>query len=361
MPTIVEVARHAKVSIATVSNVIRGTKPVSLALQERVRVAIRELDYLPNEIARSLKVKQTRMLGAVLPDITNPFFPEIIRGAEDAAFERGYFLVSANTNEQGGRERRVLSALRSYRVDGILLAPAHGTDFSHIRNTISSGIFVVFLDRAPSNVRTDAVLLDNVRGARDCVRHLIELGHSRIAIITGPQDLQTGQERLRGFRQALREARIPVGENMVREGDFRDESGYRLGKELLRLKKRPSAIFVSNGVMAVGVLKSFEELGIQCPGDIALATFDDLTMDRAFRPHLTSVVQPSYKMGACATSILIDRIEGKLKKPPVVVRIPPTLIIRESTAASTPEKAAEDVERSIFRQTGKKRKAMETP
>src|SRR5487761_1034624 len=131
MPTIIEVAKHARVSTATVSNVIRGTKRVSPALQERVQLAIRDLDYYPNELARSLKVKQTRMLVMVLPDITNPFFPEIIRGAEDRAFERGYFLMSANTDEQIGRERRIIAALRSYRIDGILLASAPGKDMSH--------------------------------------------------------------------------------------------------------------------------------------------------------------------------------------------------------------------------------------
>src|SRR6185437_13866516 len=132
MPTIVEVAKHARVSIATVSNVIRGTRRVSPTLRERVEIAIRDLDYSPNEIARSLKVKQTRMLAMVLPDITNPFFPEIIRGAEDTAFERGYFLLTANTDEQIGRERRIVAALRSYRVDGVLLASASGTDITHL-------------------------------------------------------------------------------------------------------------------------------------------------------------------------------------------------------------------------------------
>lgn len=332
MSTIVEVAKRARVSTATVSNVIRATKPVSPALQERVRAAIRELDYFPNEIARSLKVKQTRMLGAVIPDITNPFFPEIIRGAEDTAFERGYFLLSTNTNEQSSREHRVLSALRSYRVDGILLAPAHGTDQSHVRAAVSSGLSVVCVDRSPVGLRTDAVLLDNVRGALLCVRHLIDRGHSRIAIITGPQDLQTGRERLRGYRHALSEANIPVDTSIVLEGDFRSESGYRLGKELLRLARRPSAVLVSNGVMTLGVLKAFEQMGAKCPEDIAIATFDDLTVDGMIRPHLTAVVQPSYQMGARAASILIDRIEGKLTRPPAVVRVAPTLVIRESTA-----------------------------
>lgn len=337
MPTIVEVAKHARVSIATVSNVIRGTRRVSDALRERVETAIRDLDYSPNEIARSLKVRQTRMLALVLPDITNPFFPEIIRGAEDTAFDRGYFLVTANTDEQIGRERRIVSALRSYRVDGILLASAPGKDSSHIRSIMQAGISIVCLDRTVSDIKTDAVLLDNVRGGRECVRHLIQSGHTRIAIITGSLALQTGLERLRGYEEALRESDIEIDPGMVLEGDFRDESGYRLGKELMHRRVKPTAIFVCNGVMTLGVLKAFEELGVRCPGDIALATFDDLAVDRSFHPHLTAVVQPGYEMGARAATILMDRVEGKLTNEPFVVRIVPTLVVRESTRPRRPQ------------------------
>ena len=169
MSTIVEVAKRAGVSTATVSNVIRGTRRVSEARKERVQAAIRDLNYSPNEIARSLKVRQTRMIAMVLPDITNPFFPEMIRGAEDAAFARGYFLLTANTDEQTGRERRIITALRSYRVDGILLATTQGLqedDTSHIASVVQGGVSVVCLDRAVPDVPTDAVLLDNVGGAR---------------------------------------------------------------------------------------------------------------------------------------------------------------------------------------------------
>ncbi|MDW5266395.1 MULTISPECIES: LacI family DNA-binding transcriptional regulator [Acidobacteriaceae] len=337
MPTIVEVAKHARVSIATVSNVIRGTRRVSPTLQERVQKAIRELDYSPNEIARSLKVKQTRMLALVLPDITNPFFPEIIRGAEDTAFDRGYFLMTANTDEQIGRERRIIAALRSYRVDGILLASAPGKDSGHIRSIMQGGISVVCLDRTVAGIHTDAVLLDNVRGGRECVRHLIQGGHSKIAIITGSLSLQTGLERLKGYEEALRESDIEVDRNLVLEGDFRYESGYRLGKELLKRRVKPTAIFVCNGVMTVGVLKAFEELGVRCPEDISLATFDDLAVDRSFHPHLTAVVQPGYEMGARAATILMDRVEGKLTNEPFVVRIVPTLVVRESTRTQKPQ------------------------
>jgi LacI family transcriptional regulator len=342
MPTIVEVADRARVSIATVSNVIRGTKRVSPALQDRVNQAIRELDYYPNEIARSLKVKQTRMLGMVLPDITNPFFPEMMRGAEDRAFERGYFLVTANTDEQIGRERKIVSALRSYRVDGILLAAAPGKETSHIRGAMQAGIPVVCLDRTVSGIKADAVVLDNVHGSHECVRHLISIGHKRIGIITGSLDVPTGRERLRGYEKAMREAGIGIDPDLILKGNFRDESGYTLGKKLLRMRPRPSAIFVCNGLMTVGALKAFEDLGLRCPEDVAIATFDDLVTDRSFRPHLTVVAQPGYEMGAKAASMLMDRIEGRLTKSASTVRIMPTLVIRESTRLDNPMAAAKN-------------------
>jgi LacI family transcriptional regulator len=310
--------------------------PTIVEVAERVQAAIRELDYYPNEIARSLKVKQTRMLGIVVPDITNPFFPEIIRGAEDVAFERGYFLVTANTDEQLIRERRVVAALRSYRADGILLACAPGNDVAHLRRTIEAGLPVVCLDRPVSGVDTDAVLLDNVRGSRECVQHLIERGHRRIGLIAGQLKTEIAHERLRGYEEALREADIKIDADLILEGDFREDSGYRLGKQLFRKRSSVTAVFACNGVMTLGVLKAMEEQGLRCPEDIAIATFDDLVLDRSFHPHLTAVVQPSYQIGGRAATILIDRIEGKMKGRSSVERIVPTLIVRESTSRQLP-------------------------
>lgn len=334
MSTIIEVAERARVSTATVSNVIRGTRKVSDELKARVEAAIRDLNYSPNEIARSLKVRQTRMLVLVLPDITNPFFPEIIRGAEDAAFERGYLLLTANTNEQTNRERRIVSALRSYRVDGILLASsedARSHDASHIANLVQGGVSVVCLDRTVPDVPTDAVLLDNVGGAQACVTHLIEQGHRRIGIITGSLHLQTGQERLSGYKLALQEAGIGLEPKLIAEGDFRLASGHIGAKRLMGFRSRPTALFVCNGVMAAGVLEALEEMQIRMPGDVAMATFDDLSVDHALHTHLTSVVQPSYDIGFRAARILMDRIEHKLQQEPMVIRVAPTLVLREST------------------------------
>jgi LacI family transcriptional regulator len=332
--TIVEVAQHAQVSIATVSNVIRGAKQVSPALQKRVNAAIRELNYSPNAIARGLKIRQTRMLGIILPDITNPFFPGVIRGAEDTAFERDYFLVTANTDDQAGRERRLVSALRSYRVDGILLIPVPSPDTTHIERAIDSGISVVCLDRPVSGIRADAVLLDNIRGARECVRHLIHIGHRRIAVITGPLKAQNAQERLQGYEEALRESDIPRDPALILEGDFRFESGNRLIHQLLDKRLEVTAVFVCNGVMSMGALAAFEECNVRCPEDIALATFDDLTFDHLAHSRLTTVVQPSYEMGARAAGLLMDRIEGKITGEPMIIRVVPTLVIRQSTDSS---------------------------
>ncbi len=343
MSTIVEVAKRAKVSVGTVSNVIRGNPQVGRQLRERVEAAIRELDYHPNEIARSLKVNQTYMLGMVLPDITNPFFPQIIRGAEDKAGERRYLLVTANTDEHIEREQSIVAALRSRRVDGLLLACAPGKDSGHIRRLIDFGIPVVCLDRAPVGIKVDSVLLDNVRGGEDCTRHLIRVGYRSIAIITGPLKLPNARERLRGYENALREADLEIDKDLILEGDFREESGYRLAKELLLRRFRPSAIFVCNGVMTLGVLQAFEELGVHCPDEVALATFDDLAGDRSFYPRITVVAQPGYEMGAVGATLLMDRIERKISGKPVVIRLMPTLIVREST------KMRSSGERSKFR------------
>ena len=330
--TIKDVAKRARVSVGTASNAISGIAPVSPARAARVLAAAKELDYHPNELARGLKSKQTKMLGMVLPDITNPFFSDIIRGAENAAFERGYLLVTANSDEQVDREKRFVAALRSRRADGILLAAAsHSED--HLASVVAAGTPVVCLDRAAPGLAVDAVLVDNVRGVQECVRHLIRLGHREIAIITGSLELQIAHERLEGYRAALREAGIRYANHLVMAGDFREEAGYRLGKELLLRQKRPSAIFTSNGVMMLGLLLALDELGVRCPEDLALATFDDLPFARSFHPRLTAVAQPGNEMGFRGANLLIDRLEGKVEGGPVEIRLATELKIRESSKA----------------------------
>src|SRR3569833_466255 len=261
MADIKQIASRARVSSATVSNVISGSRPVSAGLAARVRAAIADLDYHPNHIARSLKVKQTNMLGMIIPDITNPFFPQVMRGAEDASRERRYLLVTANTDEHTEREKDVISVLRSHRVDGLLIAVAPGGHgMAHIKSAADAGTPVVFLDRAPKGAPLDSVTVDNLKGAQNCVRHLIRLGHRKIAIITGSLDLEIGRQRLSGYEAALKEAGKKTHRALRQEGDFREDSGYRCAKELLLRQERPSALFISNGVMTVGALQALDEL-----------------------------------------------------------------------------------------------------
>lgn len=334
MATIKEVARHAKVSVGTVSNILSG-RSVAAELRERVNASIQELDYHPNHIARSLKSKHTATLGMVISDITNPFFPLVVRGAEDAASEQGYSLITFNTDDRVDRERQVLSLLRSRRVDGLLLVVAPNVgDSSHIDAVIDDGIPIVCLDRIPNYAKSlDSVSVDNVKGAQMCVQHLIMRGHTRIAMITGSLALRNARERLTGYEHALADAGIPIDRGLVVEGDFREESGLRLGKDLLLRHKPPTALFVSNGMMTIGVLEAMEEMGLSCPADIALATFDDLPVARVFRPHLTAVVQPCYQIGYQGAGLLLQRIRGELPKTPVDIRLEPDLKIRESTKA----------------------------
>jgi LacI family transcriptional regulator len=327
MATVTDVARRAEVSIGTVSNVIRGTARVSPELRERVASAIRELGYYPGRIAEPARIKQSCMLGMILPDITNPFFPEIMRGAEDRAFERGYLLVTANTDEQIEREKQIVSTLRSRRIDGILLAASAGDGRGHIQAAIQAGIPVVCLDRPVPDMPTDSVLLDNVLGARECVRHLIFSGCRNIATITGSLDVLSAKERLQGYEEAILEAGKADLRSTVLEGDYRKGSGYRLGKKLARMRKRPDAVFVGNGVMALGVLEALDELGLDCRRDMVVATVDDIPGESIAHRRLTTVLQPSYDIGSRAATLLIDRVEGKLTGPPVLIRVAPRLAL----------------------------------
>jgi LacI family transcriptional regulator len=332
MATIKEVAKRAKVSVGTVSNVLSGSSPVSPAIRARVNKAIQALDYHPNHFARSLKTRQSHLLGMVISDITNPYFPRVVRGAEDAALEHGYLLVASNTDHQIEREKRVLSVLRNRRVDGILLVVApNGGGSEHIENTIAAGIPIVCLDRIPMGLKVSSVTGDAIQGTEMCVRHLVSMGHRSIGIITGHQQLQNAVDRLQGYRNVLLEAGLTEEADLVMIGDFKFESGYLLTKKMMLAAKRPSALFVSNGVMGLGALKALKEMGIRCPGDLALAVFDELPGSESFSPEVTMVVQPAYEIGYRGAKLLIEQIESGPPDLPVEVRLSAELRIREST------------------------------
>ena len=291
------------------------------------------LDYHPNQIARSLKTRQTKTLGLVISDITNPFFPQVVRGAEDAAMESGYLLITLNTDDNPERERQALSMLRARKVDGLLLTvAATRADLKHVEQFQAAGLPIVCLDRKVPNIPLDLVCSDNTRGASMCMQHLFSRGHRRIGYLSGSIGLFTAETRLAGFTQALEEAGIPLEPRMVRHGDFRLESGYRLAKELLLEHEPPTALFASNAMMGFGALKAIHELGLRCPEDVALAMFDDVPFGDVIQPRLTVVAQPAYEMGRVGAQLLIARLEGReTSSTPVSHTLAPELLVREST------------------------------
>ena len=355
--TIRDVAKRARVSVGTVSNVLGGLVAVRPLLYERVQKAIRELEYHPNSAARSLKTRRTRILGMVISDITNPFFPHLVRGAEEAAAEHGYLLAVFNTDERVEREKQMLSSLRTRRVDGVLLViapdPANST---HVESAVLAGLPIVCLDRIPRGISVDSVSIDNAKSARICVRHLINTGHTRIGMLNGSMRLQTARDRLRGYELALREAGLPIDEELVRSSDFRvesgftmgmgTESGFSMGKELLLLNPRPTAIFASSSSLGLGLIHAINDLNVECPRDIALAVFDEIPGAEFFRPHVTALSQPAYQIGYQGAKLILQRIEGKLLKKPTRILLEGELRARESTLDYHPKNAFRIVDRN---------------
>ena len=337
MPTIKQVAKRAGVSIGTVSHVITGSVPVSSTLRVKVEAAIRELDYFPNHVARSLKTSRTRTLGIVVPHLTIPFYPRVIRGAEAAALDSGYSLISVNSDDHCGRQGELLSLLRSQQVEGILLVMAAGeTPTDQIARMMDSGTALVCLDRIPGELKVDSVSVDNANAAEMGVAHLVSMGHRHFAIVTGSLSLRNEQERLDGCRQALRKAGLKLQDKLVWEGNFRSEDVAAVCRDrLLKLHRCPMALFATNGPTGLGVLRALRACGLRTPEDVGFATFDELTLDDLFTPRVTTVVQPAYDIGYRAAAILLKRIhEGPKRGVPITVRLPATLEIRESSRLS---------------------------
>jgi DNA-binding LacI/PurR family transcriptional regulator len=338
MPSIKKVAEVAGVSVGTVSHVITGSVRVSDPLRQRVQAAIHALNYHPNHVARSLKTSKTRTLGIMVPDMTIPFFPRVIRGAEVAARERGYSVLAVNSDDDEARQRELLSLFRSQRVEGIMLVIAAApTPLRQISRILDASIPVVCLDRVPDRVSVDSVSVDDLQAASIGVEHLIAEGNRRIAIVTGPLALKNERRRLLGYKRALRRASIPVDPGLIWQGNLRPDDVAALCRERLMERPLPGAIFSTNGPTALGVLRALRDSGLRTPGDIAFATFDELTVDDLFSPAITSVVQPAYDIGYRAAEILLTRIEGErpnAEQGPITIRLPATLKVGETSRAA---------------------------
>ncbi|MFF4690123.1 LacI family DNA-binding transcriptional regulator [Streptomyces sp. NPDC001307] len=321
MTTINDVAQAAGVSPATVSRVLNRGR-VTAERAERVRRAAAELGFAPNRVARSLRMQRSSVIGLIIPDIENPFFTALARGVEDAAQRTSYSVVLCNTDGNLDKERRYLDIAIAERMAGVIVAAASRgrTDVSALQ---SRGIPVVAVDRRPRGAGVDAVLVDNEEGSAAATAHLLARGYRRIACITGPQGASTAEERLAGYRSALREflagdqgdpAAAAEGVDLLRDytrhADFKVEGGYTAMADLLALPQPPDAVFAANNLMAVGALRAVREAGLE-PPEIGVLSFGEVPWAPLTRPGLTTVQVPSYDLGWTAAGLLLDRIAGK--------------------------------------------------
>lgn len=328
-----DVARLAGVSIATVSAVINGTARVSPALTQRVQKAMEALDYHPDQVARSLKVGKTHVIGMIIPDVTNEFFPAVMDGVEDVARQHDYSVMLCNSNEDPEQEQRHLNTLFSRRVDGVLLACADPS--SAYDRLVRRRFPIVFVDRIPQGAKCCAVSTDNAGAAHMAVRHLIDLGHERIAIVGGPTVLSPFVGRLEGFRRAMQEAHLAIRDEYVKETTSRVEAGHIAALELLRLPEPPTAVFASNNKLLLGLVRAIFELGLTIPRQLSVVGFDDFPGAEYFNPALTAVAQPMHELGRTAMQLLLGMMEDDTARDRAdseIVLLKGELRIRQSTA-----------------------------
>jgi len=326
--SIYDVAKEARVSVFTVSAVVNGKTHVTPRFRERVEAAIRKLHYRPNLLARSLAKQETHTLGMIVPDISNPFFPMVIRGAEEAAQRHGYNLLLCNSDDNQEKESNALELLLAKRVDGILFTKV----FSDLKPAVARMIreskipFVLMLNNNLKIAR-DAVVADDYRAAYEATMHLVRSGRKRIALLGGPPKVSNGEARLQGFHDGLKASGLSFDPSFVFEGDYRSETGYTVGKRLLQ--RWPDGVYSANFLMTVGLLRAAQEMGLACPDDFGTVNLDDYPWLDILRPKLTTVELPKFQLGQEAVRLLLDRLAG-YAGPGILKKLLPELRIRES-------------------------------
>jgi len=328
--TIYDIAKQANVSAMTVSRVINNTGRISAATRERVKAVMAELNYVPNSMARSLVKQETKMLSLLITDITNPFYTTLARGAEDMAKRNGYKLLFGNSDEDYGKERDYVDMVLSTRVDGVLFAPAGDGSAEHLRLLQRHGVPFVLLDREVPDVAADQVLGDSREGARRLVEHLLSLGHTRIAMVGGRQDVSTARLRYAGYADALKLGDVPFDPALVFEVGYTSFEAGGLVDALLSAERPPTAVFAANNFLALAVIRALRNRGVRVPEDLSVVCFDDFGEAIVLDPFLTVAQQPAYEFGSLGMQLLIERIGGAAGAAPRKIVLPSELVVRQS-------------------------------
>lgn len=333
-PTVADVARRARASRATVSRVLNQYAHVRPALRARVQRAVQALGYCPDAVARSLARRETRTLGLVVADITNPFYAETARAVLETAKANGYHVILCNTDNQLRAQEEYVEVLRQRRVDGIIFGSVF-LDDPVVEALVAADYPCLMYNRRLRRRRGNFIVLDNVRASRDVTRHLVALGHRRIAFLSGLPNISTAAERLQGYREALRESGLAADPNLIRPGAFQAGTAEEAARDLLKRRRPPTAIVASNDLMALGVIQAAAELDVRIPHDLAVVGFDDIEIADHPRVQLTTMAQQKAEMGRLAVLGILEVIRrgADVANRPLQQVLAPTLIIRHTCGA----------------------------
>lgn len=298
-------------------------------LEQRVRQAIQQLNYRPNQAARRLRARKSRIIGVLVPDIQIPFFATIVVAIDKILQQAGYLILLGNTNDSLAGEQAHLDIFLSEEVSGIIFAAADMNDTCNYVALIESGIPLVAIDRKPGNLDVDSVQVENVKAASLAVCHFIAEGHRRIGLISGPEQISTSGERLEGYLTSLKEAGIPFDSALVQPGGYVIEGGYQAMRCLMTLPHPPTAVLSSNNLMTLGALRFIHERSIAIPQDISLIGYDDLPWATAFKPPLSVIAQPESEIGVTAAGLMLERLENPAS-PARHISLEAKLILRAS-------------------------------
>ena len=330
MATIKDVARRAGVAISTASAAINRSAPVSEEVIEKVQKAVREIGYVPHGAAQSLRMGQSRLIGLILPDITNPHFANVAKVVESACLEAGYMAAVYSTSEDYDRERQILKMMRAQRVAGLIIIPTRSDAEHGARLAEEIHVPTILLDSYITGLPYDVVKLDNVGAGRMATEHLFSLGHRRIAVTTGRDNIVTGEDRLKGYLDAHAAHGIPVDPHLLIEGRFDKSIAHDSTLALMRKAERPTAIFALSNMMTLGVLSALRELKLSVPADVSVIGIDDFDFADIMNPPPTVVAAPVAEMARCAIEGLLHEIGDKARPKGSLQLFTPTLVIRES-------------------------------
>lgn len=336
MVTIYDIAKKANVSAMTVSRVINNKGRISDKTRAKVKRIMEELNYVPNDMARSLVLRETQVLFLLITDITNPFFTTLARGAEDAANKHGYRVLFGNSDENLEKEQEYIDTILKSRVDGVLLAPAGDRSLPGLEILRTRNVPFVLLDREVPGIQSDVVLGDSKEGTRMLMEHLIGRGHQRIALVNGSQEVGSARLRTAGYKEALKLADLPFREEQVLELDYAPRSSrLRIAEWLRGLTPRPTAVLCGNNMLAVQAVQAIRDCSLEVPRDISVVCFDDLGPVGEIDPFLTVAAQQAYQFGYTGMQLLIERITSReAEEPPAWKKIilPAELVVRRSVA-----------------------------